>query len=216
VATTSTFGDRVDAEGLRETLRGSTQDLIRRAGVAADEDGKRHLRVVSCHTCTAPKACCTLITSAFLHEAVPIAGRLRGEGRDTPELRARLRRSAEAMENSATTPYQAPCVFLGADERCTIYEHRPSECGVCLVYSPAEACSDPSVTEVERFDAGRVMVGALGLAEQFRARMGLPPIAGRMYVGAMPRMVLVCLQSWDRADYVKVLARREWPHAPGS
>jgi Fe-S-cluster containining protein len=210
-----TFGELAAAGGLAETVLAATRDVIRRAGVAADDDGRAHLKVVSCHTCTAPKACCTLITTAFLHEAVPIAARLRAEGRDTPELRARLRASAEAMESSHVTPYQAPCVFLGDGERCTIYEHRPSECGVCFVYSPAAACSDPAVTEVERYHAAGAMPAVWRTAELFRVRMGLPALAGRMYVGAMPRMVLVCLQTWDRDDFAKTLARRDWPAIPG-
>jgi hypothetical protein len=211
----TTFGARGEA-GLLDQAHAATQEVIRRAGALADENGKRHLKVVSCHACDAPKACCSLVTSAFLHEGAVIARRLRRDGRDTPEMRSALRRAAEAMESSHATPYQAPCVFLGDGERCTVYADRPSECGVCFVYSPARDCSDPAVTQVERFNAGQVIGPVLSLAEEFRQAMGLPRLPGRLYVGVMPRMVLLALQAWDRDDYVKMLSRREWPRVPGA
>jgi Fe-S-cluster containining protein len=212
----ATFGELVE-RGLGDEVVGHTQAIIARAVGDADAMGKAHLRVVSCHTCTAPKGCCSLITTAFLHEAAGIAARLRRDGRDTPELRAQLRRSAEAMENSSPRmPYQSPCVFLDGDERCTVYDVRPMECGVRLVYSPARACSTPGA-EVELFDARTSGASALRVAETFRARLGLPALTGgRLYAGAMPRMVLVCLQTWDRADFVKVLGKRDWPAGPRS
>lgn len=45
------------------------------------------------------------------------------------------------MENTSRRTYQRPCVFLDADERCTVYAERPSAC-VALVYSLPVACSE--------------------------------------------------------------------------
>lgn len=209
---TPTFGEVITA-GLGAELGTHTRAILERAVVAADALGRQHLRVVSCHTCSAPKACCSLITTSFLHEAAVIAARLRREARDTPDLRARLRRSAEAMENSsAELPYQSPCVFLDDAERCTVYTDRPMECGVRLVYSPAEKCSTPGGAEVEMYPAGPAGSSALRVAETFRERIGLPPLPDdRLYAGPMPRMVLVCLQAWDRTDFVKVFGKQAWP-----
>lgn len=86
------------------------------------------LSVVSCYTCDAPKACCSLLTSAYLYEVVPTAARLIREGRDTPELRAQLKQRAHAMETTPKKDYKLPCLFLGERELCTIYEDQSSVC----------------------------------------------------------------------------------------
>lgn len=88
---------------------------------------RTQLSVISCHGCTAPKGCCHHRVTAWLHEGVPIAQRLRHEQRDTPALRDALRDAAVLMARRDSA-YSRPCVFLDAAERCTIYDDRPSVC----------------------------------------------------------------------------------------
>ena len=206
-----TLAEVLASSGLLEKITMSTRSIISRSVAQADEQGRIMLKVVSCHTCTAPKACCSLTTAVFLHEALHVAARLLAEGRDTPALRTELRVAAEAMENTPRTTYRRPCVFLDGDERCTIYTDRPSTCGTALVYSPAEACSDPATKMVDAFISQLQRELPQQVEEGVRAELGLPR-GERSYVGVMPRMVLLCLQAWNRPDFVRFFAQ----HVPAA
>jgi Fe-S-cluster containining protein len=209
------LGQVLERTGLLDEVSAATRELIEMAVGQADEVGRTHLRVVSCHRCTAPKACCKLTTIAYLHEGVAIADRLIREGRDTPELRAELAAAADAMEATPRDDYGRlgrACVFLDEGERCTVYGDRPSACGMALVYSPPEACSDPGTAKVERFSS-RLDEEVLPRAEEaFRAALGLPR-RDHVYVGVLPRMVLLCLEAWVRTDYAALLAAGARPAA---
>jgi Fe-S-cluster containining protein len=197
--------------GLLDDVSGATREVIAGASAAVAEHARVQLQVVSCHDCTAQKACCYLKTKAYLHEAVPIVARLRREGRDTPELRKQLKDAAHYMETVSKTEHERPCVFLGADERCTIYEDRPSVCGTHHVSSPATECAGRSGNiQVLRSVAHEQM--APQIEEQFVMRAGLRRI-DRFYSGALPRLVLICLEAWDRRDYTTFLADRCLPAA---
>jgi hypothetical protein len=146
-----------------------------------------------------------MVTGAYLHEGVAIAARLLDEGRDSPDLRRSLFDAADAMERSDQIEYRRPCVLLGVDERCTVYDDRPSVCGAHLVTSPAPACSDPSATTVSAI-SGTAHVELPGAtAEQFRVALAMPAL-DVPYRGALPRMVLLALEAWHRHDYVAFLA----------
>ncbi len=206
-----TFGEMLEQRGLLANTSQATREIIARSTVLAVERSQVTLRAVSCLDCTAAKACCSLVTGAFLYEAVPIAARLIRDGRDTPELREQLRAAAHRMETTHRSRHQHPCVFLGTDERCTIYEDRPSVCGTHLVSSPPAACSDPAARIVK-------LVGPLQdtvppqLEEQFCREAGLRRLDVR-YRGALPRVVLLCLEAWPRRDYPTFLAERSLPAA---
>jgi hypothetical protein len=205
-----TFADELERLGLVVTAAQRTRETIARSNAAAVEDARVHLRVIACFDCTAPKSCCTMVTGAYLHEGAVLAARLVDEGRDTPALRDALRSSADGMEASDRVEYARPCVLLGADDRCTVYEERPSVCGVHLVTSPAAACGDPAMTTVSAV-AGTAHVDLpRETAETFRAALGLPAMEVP-YRGALPRMVLVCLEAWDRRDFVGFLAEQVPP-----
>ncbi|HVV85238.1 MAG TPA: YkgJ family cysteine cluster protein [Kofleriaceae bacterium] len=206
-----TLAQVVTGSGLLEKIATSTRSIIARSVVEADEQGKIMLRVVSCHTCDAPKACCSLVTAVYLYEGLPIAARLVAEGRDTPELRAQLRARAEAMENAPRRQYRHPCVFLDAEERCTIYTDRPSTCGMALVYSPAAGCSDPTNKIVDAYRPSYLRELTLKVEEGVREELGLPRGA-HLYMGVLPRVVLLCLQAWHRSDFVKFFSQ----HAPAA
>ena len=200
-----TFGELVERGGVREHTSRVTRDVIRRSNDAAREDARVYLQVITCDTCTATKACCAVITTAYLAEALPIAARLIGEGRDTPALRARLRDAAAAMEGSSLDAYAAPCVFLDAAERCSIYDDRPSVCGTHVVSSDARLCATPGAEVIAYHAPLQDTVPGEHAAALIR-NLGLDDI-GTQYFGVLPRMVLLCLEAWPRRDYVRFFAR---------
>lgn len=206
-----TLAEVMASSGLLAKITMTTRSIITRAVAQADELGRVSLKVVSCHDCTAPKACCSLTTAVYLYEGLPIAARLTAEGRDTPGLRAELRAAAEAMENTARGRYRRPCVFLDAGERCTIYTDRPSTCGTALVYSPAQACSDPSTKIIDAYQSQLQRELPLQVEEGVRDALGLPR-GDHVYIGVLPRMVLLSLQAWHRADFARFFAQ----HAPAA
>ncbi len=199
-----TFGELVERGGVREHVSRVTRDVIQRSNQQAAEDARVHLQVITCDACTAA-SCCSAITTAFLAEAIPIAARLIREGRDTPALRAQLRRTADAMEASSLFEYETPCVFLDAARRCSIYDDRPSACGTHLVSSPAELCAKPDA-EVMAYHAPLQDTVPGEHAAALIVTLGLEHI-GTQYFGVMPRMVWMCLEAWPRRDYVRFLAR---------
>ncbi len=206
-----TFGEMLEHAGLIEKPSMVTREIIRATGEAVAEYARVNLVVVSCVDCTAPKACCWLKTKCYLHEAVPIVARLLRDGRDTPELRAELRAAAHYMENAPKRQHQRPCVFLDGEERCTVYEDRPSVCGTHLVSSPATECSG-LVGNVRRLSAPLQDQAPPEIEEEFVLAAGLRRL-DRRYACALPRMVLICLEAWPRRDYVSFLAERVLPAA---
>lgn len=207
-----TFGEEVERLGLVEKTNAATLGIIESFNRAAVEHTRVRLAVITCYSCDAPKACCSEPTSAFLYEAVAIASRLIRDGRDTPELRAQLKTAAHLIETTPRGHYRRPCVFLGEGERCTIYDVRPSVCGLHLVESPPENCSRRDTSVVSVIDAPGKHEIQPQYEELFTVTMGLRRI-DRLYLAAMPRMVLICLEVWNRRDYVTFLAERVRPAA---
>lgn len=200
-----TFGEIVERGGVFEQATRVARDVIRRSDASAAEQARVHLYVITCDTCTATKACCSYVTSAYLFEAIPIAARLIREHRDTPALRKKLRDVAEQMESERSLGFVSPCVFLDAAERCTIYEDRPSVCARHLVSSPAEQCAIPG-GDVAAIQAPLSPDPRSQTAVDVADSLGLEPI-GTQYCGLMPRMVLICLEAWPRRDFVRFLAK---------
>src|SRR5689334_20447923 len=105
-------------------------DINARATSEAKKVGKQQkLPVVQCFKCDAKKACCHSVVVARLYEGMVVAAELKAQNRDTPELRDQLRAAAEAMEAASPYEWRVPCVFLDANERCTVYAARPTPCG---------------------------------------------------------------------------------------
>lgn len=201
-----TLGEVVRRGNLVWSTSKATRTLIRETDAHVRDTARRSLTVISCDTCTAAKGCCSLTVVAFFHEAIPIVDRLRREGRDTAELRATLSSAASEMESQSPDVYRRPCAFLDPAERCTVYEQRPSECGMAFVSSPASQCSDPAATSVEKFPAP-APYRAMEIERAFESEARLIPLKGP-YLGTLPRMVLLCLEAWDRPDYAQYLAER--------
>src|SRR6185312_7545105 len=168
-----TLGQFVEQEHVLADLAAMIAEINARAGREAKQLGK-----VSCATCTAAKACCHSMVVARFYEGIVIAGELRASQRDTPELRARLREAATAMEAADPYGWRRRCVFLDDRERCTIYAGRPSPCGILYVYSPAPACSDP-LAKIRAYVPHAEHAVALELEERFRERLSLRKKVGR-------------------------------------
>lgn len=206
-----TLGQFVEGEGILTSLRTMIADINARATKQAKLLGKQQkLPVVQCFNCDAKKACCHSVVVARLYEGIVVAAHLKDAGRDTPPLREQLRAIAEAMEAATPGAWRVPCVFLDADERCTVYASRPTPCGTLFVYTPPAACSDPSAG-VQAYVAHTENAVAQEIEDEFRDKLSLRKKVGRRYIGVLPRMVLVALEAWDRTDFREYLRQLEWP-----
>lgn len=205
-----TLGQVIAREDLVRIASKSTRQLIAAATAHVEESARASQRAVSCHTCAAAKGCCKLTVTLLLHEAVPIVARLRADGRDTPALRAALAEAAALMESRSQAEYRElrrPCALLDADERCTVYEQRPRECGSAFVFSPPEQCSDPAATTVEMVRPPKQgVLEQLGRTERAIEQAARLPRLDGVYMAVLPRMVLLVLEAWDREDYAGWLA----------
>jgi Fe-S-cluster containining protein len=201
----STLGEFVAREGVLDAIDSEVDGFIAHATSEAKRLGK-----VSCLKCSVKKACCWSLVVARLYEGIRVAARLRAEQRDTPELRDELRASAEAMEAADPYGYRRPCVFLDGSERCTVYAGRPTPCGSLWVYSAPAACNEPGAP-IRAYVSAVEQAAATALEEPFRQRLGLRKKVGRRYLGVLPRMVLLALETWDREDFREVLAAHPWP-----
>jgi Fe-S-cluster containining protein len=206
-----TLGQFVEQEGIIASLRTMIADIHARAAKQAKLLGKQQkLPVVQCHNCTATTACCHSVVVARLYEGIVVAEHLVQSKRDTPELREQLRAAAEAMEAVKPSEWRVPCVFLDAQERCTVYASRPTPCGTLYVYTPPAACNDPTAA-VQAYVAHTENAVAQQIEDEFRDKLSLRKKVGRRYIGVLPRMVLVALEAWNRPDFRDYLRQLEWP-----
>ena len=203
------LGQLIARDALLRLIGKSTTALIHEAEHFALEVAQEHGRSVSCVTCTATKACCWLSIGIPFHEALPIADRLRRDERDTPQLRASLADAADLMESHSPPTYRElrrPCALQDSDGRCTVYDQRPRECGAAFVFSAPELCSDLDADDFETLLLPDELRDPLRKTEVAVERtLGLPRIDG-LYSGALPRMVLLALEAWERDDFAPYLA----------
>ncbi|MDB4958540.1 MAG: hypothetical protein JWO36_6109 [Myxococcales bacterium] len=205
------LGQFIEQEGILDVLAARIAELNAQASKEAKAVGKQQrLPAVQCFKCTAKKTCCMSVVVARLYEGIVVAGFLRRANRDTSELRAALAAAATAMEAASPYEWRVPCVFLDAAERCTVYTARPTPCGSLYVYSPPEWCSDPSAT-IQAYVPHAESAAATELEELFREKLALRRKVGRRYIGVLPRMVLIALETWDRSDFREALRHYDWP-----
>lgn len=205
-----TLGEYVAQEGVLAEVTEVVGEINTRASREARAAGKAEKRPVSCTTCSATKACCHSLVVARFYEGIAVAASLRRDGRDTPELRAQLADAAAAMEAADPYGWRRPCVLLDARERCTVYDARPTPCGMLYVYSPPAACND-GLAQIRAYVPAAERMVARDFEERFRERMALRKKVGRRYLGVLPRMVLLALELWDRTDYREALRAFPWP-----
>jgi Fe-S-cluster containining protein len=204
------MGEFVEQEGVLVELAAAIAEINARATRESKAVGKLEKQPVQCFTCTAKKACCHSIVVARFYEGVVVAALLRREARDTPELRGRLGAAAAAMEAADPYSWRVPCEFLDEAERCTVYAARPTPCGSLYVYSPPAACNDP-LAQIRAYVPHAENAAALELEEMFRSRLALRRKVGRRYLGVLPRMALLALETWDRTDFRDALRAHVWP-----
>jgi Fe-S-cluster containining protein len=205
-----TLGQFVIDEHIVSWISDAVGDIHRHATRQARAAGKPLQLVVSCTRCAATKTCCWSVVVARLYEGVIIAERLIRDGRDTPALRDDLRTRAAAMAAAQPSGFRTPCGFLDPAERCTIYDVRPSPCGILHVYTDPAWCTTRA-GEIRGYVAGEELAMATALEEAFRERLALRKKVGRRYLGVLPRMVLVALEAWSRTDFRDYLRQLPWP-----
>lgn len=205
-----TLGQLVEDEQILPWIAHSVAEINRRAAEGAEKRGRRLKLAISCTTCRATKTCCWSTVIARLYEGIAIAAELVRTGRDTPALREQLRGRADAMEATRPQDFRTPCVFLDERERCTVYEVRPVSCGSVFVYTDPTWCTTRA-GEITGYIASEEQAAATAFEEPFRERLALRKKVGRRYVGALPRMVRVALEAWDRTDFRDYLRQLPWP-----
>lgn len=211
-----TFGEYVIGEGIVDWLAKEVGQNHAESDRGARDVAKRARLPMSCSTCAVTKACCSSYVVIRLYEGLLVAATLKQTGRDTPELRALLRERAELMEAASAATWwplvaeSRPCVFLDANERCSVYSVRPTTCAHLYVYSAPELCVARS-SQVRSYTPRDEVAHANRLEEEFREKLSLRKKVGRRYLGVLPRMVLVALEAWDRTDFRDYLRQLTWP-----
>ena len=209
---TRTLGQFVEQEGILSRCSAITQINAQATAEAKRLSKLQRLPPVQCFKCTARKACCMSVVVARFYEGVVVASHLVEAKRDSSELRAQLRAAATAMEAASPYEWRVPCVFLDAADRCTVYSARPTACGTLYVYSPSDQLQHAGRTGARVHRAG-------GECDRDDARgsVSRPPraaqkgLAPACYLGVLPRMVVLALETWDREDYRDVLHDYAWP-----
>jgi Fe-S-cluster containining protein len=205
-----TLGQFVEEDGIVAWISAAVAEIHQFSNQQAKSAGKSLKLAVTCTSCKATKTCCWSVVTARFYEGVIIADRLKRTNRDTSEMREDLRARAEAMEAAMPQDFRTPCVFLGEGERCTIYDVRPAPCAILHVYTDPTWCTTRE-GEIRGYIAQEEHAMAAALEEEFRERMSLRKKVGKRYLGVLPRMVLVALETWDREDFRDHLRTLPWP-----
>jgi uncharacterized protein len=119
-------------------------------------------------------ACCKTYPKQILEdEADQLAELIRaGEIKvDIEEIERQAQSLARAKAGQGT--FQDHCVFLGKDNACSIYKHRPTVCRKYFVTSPAEACGSPGAPVALWISpmAEVIVSAAMGLSDNRRGFM---------------------------------------------
>jgi len=177
---------------------------------------KKEKRPVSCLNCAQESpGCCYQKTMAYAQEGLVIGRYLRKNGLDTPELRARLRADGEEMEGHARAGWfhgaRRPCVFL-QDGKCGIYPVRPHACRTYYVISESFRCQPGCDDGILFIDVGQFQGIFVQQTRAIHRALGLVENESRLYLGAMPRVVAIALESGgDPRAYRRALNREPWP-----
>lgn len=186
-----------DFNDLADNLELVGRDIYEEFKVVRLEVLQRDGLTESCGSCTTA-GCCYQSVSATLVDAIPIARRLRREGKSTEEFRTHLRDEGKAMESMSIGKWfnlARPCVFLTGDKRCSIYEYRPIACANHVVVSAPENCDPPSSEDkpvglLTQDPINGKMFYALNLVQQWLGISLDKPI-----MGPLPKMVAIVLEA---------------------
>lgn len=181
-----------------------------------DNIEKKEKRAVSCRNCTQESpGCCYQKTMAYAQEGLVIGRYLRQHGLDTPALRAELRAAGEEMEGYGRTDWfhgaRRPCVFLKGG-KCSIYPVRPHACRTYYVISESFRCQPGCDDGILFLDVGQFQGVFVQQTRAIHRAFGLIENEQRLYLGAMPRVVAIALESGgDPRAYRRALNREPWP-----
>lgn len=173
---------------------------------------KEDPRPVSCSGCTHPH-CCYQKTIVTLYEVFPLVRMLRKTGRDTPELREKLKTIGEEMEGSSPDEWfkkYIPCIFLD-NGKCTAYPHRPLRCRTYWVVSPPEDCGPPSGNGVAFINDTPIVNATMATGMRVHQMLKLKETSKRILLAAFPRALLIALEAWDSDDYQDAIRKQVWP-----
>lgn len=147
-------------------------------------------------TCTKGCAhCCYLLATITFAEGLLIAEKLL-MGPDWKDWVPKLRDAAKKVDYIGITRVNyfskgQPCVFLGKDNLCQIYEYRPACCRYHVVGSPAELCSylAPPTARTMTLDLRGMEEKVWELSMAVVTQLGIQ----ELMVGPLPLMVLACM-----------------------
>ncbi len=170
---------------------------------------------VSCSSCThASPGCCSQKVMITFHEALPIARYLKRYGMDTVALRERLLELGNGMEGTDRKAWfdgAHPCAFL-LGGRCTVYDARPVACRTYFVKTDQANCQPGAPDNSVKFaDMSEAIAQSMGRARIIHQAMGLRETNKRILIGALPRLVLIALEAWDRPDAEDFIRLQTWP-----
>lgn len=99
-------------------------------------------KVIALSPCTSGcSACCSTQVSVTSDEAELLASKVReGTTIDLDRLHLQMATKNSASAWYALTYEERKCVFLGSDQRCTVYEDRPSVCRTNAVLGDSSQC----------------------------------------------------------------------------
>lgn len=174
---------------------------------------------IGCRSCKSPDpGCCYQKVMVYVDEVLPIARLLKQQGRDTPEFRERLRVTGEEMEGTNNDDWfhrdRRPCVFL-SEGRCSIYDVRPHACRSYYVVNEPHLCQPGETAGVWKVDTMRIAELFTDRSRTVQHALGLPSSTKRLYLGSLPRLVLLALIAQEQPSHERFLRvfKREtrWP-----
>lgn len=169
---------------------------------------------ISCDTCPHEEpGCCFQKVVVTIYDILPIVRFLLRQKRDTPRLRAQLDEAGVVMEATDRDSFfhaAHPCVFL-EHGKCSIYEVRPTMCRSYFVISDPSQCQPGTNEEILKINDGAYVNELLIIAKKVHALLGLKETRKRIFMGALPRMVLMGLQMWEADDFRAFVRSQPWP-----
>lgn len=213
-----------DAEKLLRQMHNHVKHRVKLAVIQATEgsygteEDQKHVRSgVSCGKCTARKGCCYMSVSALMFEGLPVARKLIKQGKHETSLSNELHTVGDAMEKVTMEEWfatETPCVFLTEDQKCSIYDVRPSACRHHVVFSPPKRCAPPISHPTLQFGSSQELTTAFGwniaIAQSFFGFQDIEK-TGVMLVGSFPKVVARILDCLEYTDFAKALREQDWP-----
>jgi|MudIll2142460700_1097286.scaffolds.fasta_scaffold00224_32 Fe-S-cluster containining protein len=200
-------------------------DEVERAFALGDEISARQVqqgeavfgRPLTCATCTQGRGCCCQKIMVHMVEVLPLVRYLRRTGQQQEVLRAKLRNEGELMEGTDLVPWfdqGRPCLFLTAEQRCSIYAYRPTACRIYYTWSPADDCQPPThVATVKRLREDPAPLQLMNDMEGVVQQMwGLP--TDRVFLGTLPRMTAIVMEALHQPterEFLRTLQQQAYP-----